>query len=73
MSSFNQDEIWADESVADSVLEENDWRRMQEHFETSGYREGLDQYKNSSLQEGFIKGFEKVSTKYEGHRKFLEE
>ncbi|KAF8957670.1 hypothetical protein BGZ46_002104 [Entomortierella lignicola] len=52
-------DIWGDEDEIsyDRAIAEKDWSRMNETFGNSGYREGIEEGKEGTLQEGFNQGW----------------
>ncbi|GJJ68823.1 hypothetical protein EMPS_01169 [Entomortierella parvispora] len=57
--SGNDDDIWGDDDNVsyDRSIAEREWSRLHENFGNSGYLEGIEEGKESTLQDGFNQGW----------------
>ncbi|KAF9408923.1 hypothetical protein BGZ94_002146 [Podila epigama] len=55
----DQDDVWGDEdNVAyDRVIAEKEWSKLHENYGNAGYREGIEEGKEGTLQQGFNQGW----------------
>ncbi|KAF9435172.1 F-actin-capping protein [Entomortierella beljakovae] len=68
LASNDGGDIWEDEDNIsyDRAIAERDWTRMNDTFGNSGYREGIEEGKEGTLQQGFNQGWaEGVNYGYE--------